>query len=133
MRFGPPIPIPEIHEALKPHFQNDPAPKMMPTPGGVMSIFSTDSTPEEVADSLKEVSPDLPFFVMPLDSNRMQIPGLFERLGENVQSEEVRPTLTVDQILDKISDSGMESLTEEEKATLEANRGSYDPLPSGSL
>jgi hypothetical protein len=84
-----------------------------------MSVFNTDSTPEEVATSLKEVSPDLPFFVMPLDSARMQIPGLFEIVGEDTPTEAQPAPLNMDAILEKISATGMESLTEDEKAFLE--------------
>lgn len=118
MRFGPPVPIPAINEALKPHFQSDPQARMFPTPGGVLSVFNTESTPEEVATSLKEVSPDLPFFVMPLDSARMQVPGLFEIVGEDNPTPQAAP-LNMDAILEKISATGMESLTQEEKDFLE--------------
>ena len=119
MRFGPPTPIKAINDALLPHFQNDPKAVMLPTPGGVMSVFNTDSTPEEVAASLKEVSSDLPFFVMPLNSECMQIPGLFEHFGENVPNEPQTSTLSVDEVLEKISATGLESLTEDERALLE--------------
>lgn len=120
MRFGPPTPVLAIHEALKPHFSNDPQARMFPLPGGVMSIFETSSTCEEVAASLKALDMPIPFFVMPLNQSVMNFPGLFEALGE-VEQSTVAPSqpLTVNEILDKISASGIESLTVEERATLE--------------
>jgi len=117
MRFGPSVAIPEITLALVPHFQNDPRPLRFPVPGGVISVFNTDSTPEEVAASLKEVSPELPFLVMPFDKDRLQLPGLFEIIGEDT-TETAAPPLTIDQILDKVNATGMSSLTDEERNIL---------------
>lgn len=118
MRFGPQMPIREINEALKPHFASDPDAKAIPVPGGVMSVFNTESTPEEVSKSLKRVDRGLPFFVMPYNENRMQIPGLTSDESSDVEDDEV-PTLTVDEILEKINTEGINSLTEVERAVLE--------------
>lgn len=119
MRFGPPMPIPEINDALKPHFGDDPQARMYPVPGGVMSIFETSSTCEEVAASLKSLEMPLPFFVMPYDTNVIQLPGLTDVDVSETSDAPSTATLTVDQILDKISREGIESLSVEEKATLE--------------
>jgi len=118
MRFGPQMPIREINEALKPHFANDLNATAIPVPGGVLSVFNTESTPEEVSKSLKRVDRNLPFFVMPYNENLMQIPGLTSDESSDVEDDEF-PSITVNEILDKISTNGIASLTEIEKAILE--------------
>lgn len=118
MRFGPQRLIKEINEALRPHFSHDANAKAVPVPGGVMSVFNTESTLEDVSKSLKRIDRNLPFFVMPFNENHMQIPGLTSDESSDVEDDEV-PTLTVDQILEKISANGINSLTENEKSILE--------------
>lgn len=118
MRFGPQRPIKEINKALRPHFSHDANAKAVPVPGGVMSVFNTESTLEDVSKSLKRISQDLPFFVMKYDETHMQIPGLTPNEASDVE-DDATPTLTVDQILEKISANGINSLTENEKSILE--------------
>lgn len=127
LRFGPPIPIPEINQALRPHFANDQSAKAFPVPGRVMSVFNTDSTPEQIAESIKALSLDIPFFVFPYDRKASSLPQPLEDAinSESVPSNSAQPTapaLTVDQILEKISEHRIESLTEVERATLNASR-----------
>lgn len=126
LRFGPPIPIPEINAALRPHFADQRA-KAFPMPGGVMSVFSTESSIEEVATSIKECGvPGISFFVFPFDEKSCQLPPqLIAAINDgaaNNSSPVPSRQLTVDEILEKISAHGRESLTPDELETLNRSR-----------
>jgi hypothetical protein len=122
MRFGPPTPIFEINAALKPHFADKLA-KAFPMPGGVMSVFNTESSIEEVTASIKETGVPVPFFIFPFNADACQLPpqAIAAITGEadNGTSAPTR-TPTMDEVLEKISATGIESLTPEEKAVLNA-------------
>lgn len=129
LRFGPPIPIPEINAALRPHFA-DQAAKAFPMPGGVMSVFNTNSTIEEVTNSVKEAVPGLPFFIFSYDPKGRSLPQpLIDAIESDAEptsngAQATATELTIDEILEKITASGMESLTPSELAVLNANRRS---------
>lgn len=124
LRFGPPIPMPQVSAALKPHIANPQTAITMPCPGGVISIFDSESTEEEIAADVKATGAD--FFIFPYNRAAMNLPRpVMEQLDSVLGTTEAPTTparpapLTVDQILDKINTSGRESLTPEEVAILE--------------
>lgn len=132
VRFGPPVPIPQISRALQPHF-GDAHPMAFPMPGAVVSVFNTESTVEQVTASIKEVTDEVPFFIFEFNPEGCQLPGELvtqisggspvERRSAQVQRpNQSRPARTMDEVLDKIADFGIESLTEEEKTILNSNR-----------
>ena len=119
MRFGPPIPIPQVSAALRPHIANPETAYAFPTPGGVLSVFDTESTDEQIAADVKPTG--ALFFVFPFNSNAFQLPEpIMERLGAMpTTAPEAEIELTIDDVLQKVHDHGMESLTPAEKAILE--------------
>jgi hypothetical protein len=119
MRFGPPIQIPSVSAALRPHIANPEAAFAFPMPGGVLSIFDTESTDEQIAADVKPVG--VPFFIFPFNPNALNLPEpILERLGATpTTAPEAETELTIDDILQKVHDQGMESLTVVEKAILE--------------
>lgn len=125
-RAGLPIPIPEVSAALRPHINSSNA-KAFPTPGGVVSIIETESSIAEVSASLDEVG--VFFVVVEVGSDAIGMPQALKDAIVQIEGshnpspapQQVRP-LTVDQILDKINATGIESLTDAEKAILEANQ-----------
>lgn len=123
-RAGVPMPIPEVSAALRPHI-NSPDAKAFPVPGGVVSIIDTESSIADVSAALDQVG--VFFFIVPMDANVVGMPqGLNDALNQRgivapSAPQPVRP-LTVDEILDKINATGVESLTDAERAILEANQ-----------
>ena len=119
MRFGPPIPIPPISAALRPHIANPEAAYAFPMPGGVLSIFDTESTDEQITADVKPTGAF--FFVFPFNGNATALPEpIMEKLGVIATTPAEDTTeLTIDDVLQKVHDHGMESLTPVEKAILE--------------
>lgn len=128
LRFGPPMPIPEINQALRPHFAADQSAKAFPMPGGVLSVFSTESTLEQVSDSIKALNMPIPFFVFEYHLETSSLPKPIEdaindstpACDASPDEEVVEPT--VDEILEKITAQGIESLTEREREILNDNK-----------
>lgn len=119
MRFGPPIPIPQVSAALRPHIANPETAYAFPMPGGVLSIFDTESTDEQITADVKPTGAF--FFVFPFNGNATALPEpIMERLGVTpTTTPEAETELTIDDILQKVHDHGMELLTPAEKAILE--------------
>ena len=128
LRFGPPIMIPEINQALRPHFAADQSAKAFPMPGGVMSVFSTESSLEQVADSVKALNMPIPFFVFEYRPEMSSLPKQIEdAVNDNTPAHDAPPNEevaepTVDEILEKITEHGIESLTEREREILNAGK-----------
>ena len=123
-RFSPPIPMPQVSAALRQHIINPQTAIAMLCPGGVLSIFDSESTEEEITNDVKATG--AAFFIFPYNRASMNLPHqLLEQLDSVLGTTEVPATpsrpvpLTVDQILDKINMTGHESLTPEEVAILE--------------
>ena len=125
LRFGPAIPIPQVTEGLNPHMVKGQA-IAFPMPGGVMSVFNSESDVVSIMESVKESAPGIPFIVFPFEDGAYGLPDqaidAMEALdaatngrepGKAQPAENVEPTteLTVDQILDKLNEHGIESLT----------------------
>lgn len=120
MRFGQPIPIPQVSEALRPHIANQATAYAFPMPGGVLSIFDTESTDEQITSDVKQVGAF--FMVFPFNGRATNLPEpIMERLGCSTNDTDSQPVaLTVDQILEKIyAGQSVESLTPEERVILE--------------
>jgi hypothetical protein len=124
IRFGSSAPMPQVSAALKRHIADPQTAIAMPVPGGVVSIFDTESSESEVAADVKAAG--ALFFIFPFDRASMNLPaevmqGIDRLYGTSAPTPiAARPApLTIDQVLEKIADSGMESLTPEEIAILE--------------
>lgn len=127
-RFGPPIPVPPITNALIPHFASG-KPMAISVPGGVMSVFNTNSSIDEIATSIKGVDLPIIFFVFKYSPTSIVLPAeLTEAIAEALGDEAPEtptvipnaPVGTYDQILDKINATGMSSLTAADLAELRA-------------
>jgi len=119
MRFGPPIPIPQVSAALRPHIANSESAYVFSMPGGVLSIFDTESTNEQITADVKPTG--AMFFVFPFNANATSLPEpIMERLGAaTTTAPEAETELTIDDVLQKVHDQGMGSLTPAEKTILE--------------
>jgi hypothetical protein len=124
IRFGSSAPMPQVSAALKRHITDPQTAIAMPVPGGVVSIFDTESSESEVAEDVKAAG--ALFFIFPFNRAAMHLPaevmqGIDRLYGTSAPTPvATRPApLTIDQVLEKIADSGMESLTPEEIAILE--------------
>jgi len=117
VRFGS-VPNPEVSQALKPHIVG-PA-FAAPIPGAILSVFNTQSSEEQITQDVKETGAT--FFLMEESKVNLNLPeALMQAINAVIKTatQVAIPDLTVDEILDKISRSGVESLTQNEKAILE--------------
>lgn len=119
MRFGPPLPILQVSAVLGPHIANPKTACAFPMPGGVLSIFDTESTDEQITADVKPTGAF--FFVFPFNGNATALPEpIMEKLGVIATTPAEDTTeLTIDDVLQKVHDHGMDSLTPAEKAILE--------------
>jgi DNA-binding NarL/FixJ family response regulator len=117
VRFGS-TPNPAVSQALKPHIVG-PA-FAAPIPGAILSVFNTESSEEEITQDVKETGAT--FFLMEETKVNLNLPeALMHAINAVLQTaaQTATPDLTVDEILDKISRSGVESLTQREKEILQ--------------
>jgi DNA-binding NarL/FixJ family response regulator len=117
VRFGS-APNPAVSQALKPHIVG-PA-FAAPIPGAILSVFNTQSSEEEITQDVKETGAT--FFLMEETKVNLNLPeALMQAINAVLQTaaQTATPDLTVDEILDKISRSGVESLTQREKEILQ--------------
>lgn len=117
VRFGS-VPNLEVSQALKPHIVG-PA-FAAPIPGAILSVFNTQSSEEQITQDVKETGAI--FFLMEESKVNLNLPeALMQAINAVIKTatQVAIPDLTVDEILDKITRSGVESLTQNEKAILE--------------
>jgi len=117
IRFGQ-TPSPIVSQALAPHIIGKAV--AVPIPGAILSIFNTESSVDEVRESVQATGV---FFIL---SDRAQlalpqplmdaITKAFPNDGEPAKEDNA---LTMDEILDLISQNGIESLTPAQKQQLE--------------
>lgn len=118
VRFGFPGPVPQITAVLKPHISDWSTASALIHPGGVISLFKTESTLEQISSDLKQIG--VLFFLFEANQDFSNLPPSWASLlGALCEPETVTQTeLTIDDVLLKITDHGMDSLTEEELAIL---------------
>jgi hypothetical protein len=112
------VPNPLVTAALVPHMTGRPV--AFPIPGAIVSIFDTESSLEEVSESVKETGAF--FFLVEHQNSKIHLPEeVMEMLNQAMGTPEPEPTReqTVDEILDLIRERGVECLTEEQKRILE--------------
>lgn len=127
LRFGAPIPNQAVSQAIAPHVSGPAI--ATPVPGGILSVFRTESTEADIAEALRQTGAQ--FFMFDWTTAEIEAPEGFvdavdraifgpgrERMTPNPEAE----ALTIDQILDKINERGVESLTPAERQRLEAGR-----------
>lgn len=117
LRFGD-RPNPVVTEALVPHMTGKSI--ALPVPGAIMSIISTESTVEQVSASLKETGAF--FFCFERGAAGSNLPQELDAAIKHVLKEESKPVpreWTIDEVLDIISERGMDALTPEQRAVLD--------------
>ena len=117
IRFGQ-TPNPIVSQALAPHIIGKAV--AVPVPGAILSVFNTESSVDDVRESVQATGV---FFIL---SDRAQlalpqplmdaIADAFPNDGEPTKDDK---PLTMDDILDLISQNGIESLTSAQKQQLE--------------
>ena len=118
IRFGN-APDPRVTAALAPHIAGKAF--AAPIPGAILSVFNTKSEEAQITQDVKRTG--ALFFLIDRAKMNMSLPEeilntINKVLGVAAQVAQTRP-LTIDEILDKISVSGVESLTADELRTLE--------------
>ena len=121
IRFGQ-TPSPAVSNALAPHIVG-PA-FAAPIPGAILSVFNTNSSEDQITQDVKETGAT--FFLMDETKVNLNLPeALMQAIDRVVQTARATASpqraLNLDQILDKIGATGMESLTPEERAFLNRN------------
>ena len=109
-------PSPEVSAALIPHMTGRPI--AFPIPGAIVSVFETQSSIDEVHESVKETG--ALFFLMDIQTAKINLPEeIMEAIGVSQPPLPETPEQTVDEILDLIRQHGVEILTPEQKRILE--------------
>lgn len=118
IRFGE-MPNPAITAILAPHMIGKAI--ATPVPGAIMSVFNTNSDVALIAQQLKELGPN--FFIFKREDAKFNLPEEFiAKIDEVMGSEAPKPARrewTVDEILDIITNQGIDALTPEQRAILE--------------
>ena len=120
IRFGQ-LPDPRVSMALKSHIVGKAF--AAPIPGAIMSVFNTNSHPDDVANSVKEVGV---FFTlsewnktvtcMPIEL----LVAIEKVFGDQPSPAATQRQWTLDELLDLISKNGIESLTPDQRNQLES-------------
>jgi hypothetical protein len=119
IRFGS-APSPAVSQALAPHIVGRAF--AAPIPGAILSVFNTNSSEEEITQDVKETGAT--FFLMEETKVNLNLPeALIQAINKVVGTAQRMASpqreLSLDDILDKIARSGMDSLTPEERAFLQ--------------
>jgi len=115
IRFGQ-GPSPEVSTALAPHIVGKAV--ALPIPGAILSIFKSNSTMDEVREAIAQTGA---MFILS-ESTELVLPqplmDMIKKIfPESASIVEDKP-LTMDEILDLISQNGIESLTPSQLQTL---------------
>jgi len=119
------VPNPMVTAALIPHMTGRPV--AFPIPGAIVSIFDTQSSIEQVSESIKETGAF--FFLMEQRNAAMHLPPEVMEIisqvtegSETSTSSQPEPELSIDDVLDLITQNGIESLTPAQKQILDQSR-----------
>jgi hypothetical protein len=119
IRFGQ-LPDPRVSIALKRHIVGKAV--ALPVPGAIMSVFNTNSSMSDIANDVKEVG--VFFTLSDWQTSCVCLPTELSVAIEKAFGEQPAPTATpkqwtLDELLDLISQNGIESLTTEQRNQLE--------------
>jgi len=118
IRFGE-VPNPSVTAILASHMIGKAI--ATPVPGAIMSVFNTDSDVAQISQELKELGPN--FFIFKREDAKFNLPEEFinniDKVMGGEPSKPARREWTVDEVLDIISNKGINALTPEQRATLE--------------
>lgn len=121
VRFGD-RPNPIVSIALAPHIVGQAFASQIP--GAIMSVFNTESTIHEVANSIQQTG--VYFILMKSSDARINMPKqLIEAINQAVEMEEAQPQndeMTIDDVLDQINRKGIASLTPAQRQILEGRQ-----------
>ena len=116
IRFGQ-SPSPEVSAALAPHIVGKAV--ALPIPGAILSIFKSNSSIEEVREAIAKTGA---MFIIS-DNTELVLPqplmDAIKKIFPEAEPAAEEKTLTMDEILDLISQNGIESLTPDQKRQLE--------------
>jgi hypothetical protein len=119
------VPNPMVTAALIPHMTGRPV--AFPIPGAIVSIFDTQSSIEQVSESIKETGAF--FFLMEQRNAAMHLPPEVMEIisqvtegSETSTSSQPEQELSIDDVLDLITQNGIESLTPAQKQILDQSR-----------
>lgn len=116
IRFGQ-SPSPEVSAALAPHIVGKAV--ALPIPGAILSIFKSNSSIEEVREAIAKTGA---MFIIS-DNTELVLPqplmDAIKKVFPEAEPAAEEKTLTMDEILDLISQNGIESLTPDQKRQLE--------------
>jgi len=118
IRFGT-TPNPAVSNALKSHISGQAF--AGPIPGAIMSVFNTESDEDQITQDLKQTG--ALFFLLDSANVHQNLPeGMMEAIDAVLGTAPAPEpqVLTIDEILEKISAQGIRSLTQAERARLEA-------------
>jgi hypothetical protein len=125
VRFSPTMqPNPAVTAALKPHMKMNPRPIAFPVPGAIVTLMVTDSTLDQVRDSINATG--AMFVLADLENAKVQLPQEIMNspmLRNYISQEPQRPAprvWTLDELLDLVAANGIDSLTPEQMAALNA-------------
>lgn len=118
IRFGN-SPSQAVSMALRPHIVGKGF--VAPIPGAILSVFNSESSIEEVSESIKETG--ALFILTDYDESQFNMPEGFTEaveavIGQTPQTPQVE--ITLDDVLDLINRNGIESLTPEQRRILES-------------
>lgn len=124
VRFAPTMqPNPAVTRALAPHMKQTPKPVAFPLPGVIVTLFVTDSTLDQVRDSINEtrscfVLADTEISHIMLPPEIMKTP-MVKKFFNN--SEPASQTIwSLDELLDMVAANGLDSLTPAQREALNA-------------
>jgi hypothetical protein len=116
IRFGQ-SPSPEVSAALAPHIVGKAV--ALPIPGAILSIFKSNSSIEEVREAIAKTGA---MFILS-DNTELVLPqplmDAIKKVFPEAEPAAEEKTLTMDEILDLISQNGIESLTPDQRRQLE--------------
>ncbi len=121
IRFGN-VPNPEVTKVLAKHISGRAF--AGPIPGAILSVFNTKSDPSTITQQLSKTG--ALFFLIEEGALNQNLPeGLMEAINKltgnsEVTPQPVNPRWTLDDILDLISQNGIESLTSSQLQILRA-------------
>ena len=121
IRFGN-VPNPEVTNVLAKHISGRAF--AGPIPGAILSVFNTESDPSTITQQLSKTG--ALFFLIEAGALNQNLPeGLMEAINKltgnsEVTPQPVNPVWTLDDILDLISQNGIESLTSSQLQILRA-------------
>jgi hypothetical protein len=120
IRFGL-LPDPRVSMALRPHIAGTAF--ASPVPGAIMTLFTTNSKIDEIERDIREVG--VFFILADMETSKLCLPREVLEIIEREFINEPQPSAqatswTMDELLDIIHQTGIDSLTAEQRNQLES-------------